>query len=243
MRLPLPDHDFDVTEVAVPWHILTSHGHEVVFATESGQGIPAADPRLLTGVVFGLLGAQPEPKAIYARVLNDPAFRTPISWVSIAPESFDGLLLPGGHAPGMRQYLGSVVLQKKVASFWQLNRPVGALCHGVLLLARATDPSTGRSVIAGRHTTCLTKPMERSAYLATAWKLGRYYRTYPTYVEDEVVAVLDHAELFSRGPRSLKRDDAESDEAGFRVLDGNYLSARWPGDAYTFARRFNEMVS
>jgi len=58
-----------------------------------------------------------------------------------------------------------------------------------------------------------------------------------------VVAVLDHAELFSRGPRSLKRDDAESDEAGFTVLDGNYLSARWPGDAYTFARRFNEMVS
>jgi len=26
------------------------------------------------------------------------------------------------------------------------------------------------------------------------------------------------------------------------VLDGNYLSARWPGDAHTFARRFTELL-
>jgi hypothetical protein len=32
--------------------------------------------------------------------------------------------------------------------------------------------------------------MERSAYLLTFWKLGRYYRTYPAYVEDEVKAAL-----------------------------------------------------
>ena len=240
--LPLPDRDFDVTEVAVPWHVLTSRGHDVVFATESGRGAPAADPRLLTGVIFGRLGAQPEPSAIYARLLDDPAFRNPISWDSVVPSSFDGLLLPGGHAPGMRQYLGSASLQEKVASFWQLDRPVGAICHGVLVLARTTDPSTGRSVIAGRHTTCLTKSMERSAYLATAWRLGRYYRTYPAYVEDEVVSVLDDPGLFSRGPRRLKRDDAIRNEAGFTVLDGTYLSARWPGDAYTFARRFDELL-
>jgi putative intracellular protease/amidase len=33
---PLPDRDFDVTEVAVPWRLLTDAGHEVVFATETG---------------------------------------------------------------------------------------------------------------------------------------------------------------------------------------------------------------
>lgn len=41
-----------------------------------------------------------------------------------------GLLLPGGHAPGMKQYLGSRLLQRKVAEFWRLERPVGAICHG-----------------------------------------------------------------------------------------------------------------
>ncbi len=30
--LPLPDRDFDVTEVAVPWAILRDAGHQVVFA-------------------------------------------------------------------------------------------------------------------------------------------------------------------------------------------------------------------
>jgi putative intracellular protease/amidase len=240
--VPLPDHDFDVTEVAVPWHVLTGRGHQVEFATESGTGAPEADPRLLTGVIFGRLGAEDEPRALYARLLDDPAYQNPISWDSIEPASFDGLLLPGGHAPGMRQYLGSAALQEKVASFWQLERPVGAICHGVLVLARTIDPRTGRSVLAGRHTTCLTKPMERSAYLATAWKLGRYYRTYPAYVEDEVVAALDDPGQFTRGPRGLKRDDAAHDEAGFTVLDGTYLSARWPGDAYTFARRFEQLL-
>ncbi len=34
-----------------------------------------------------------------------------------------------------------------------------------------------------------------------------------------------------------------SDERpAFVVRDGNYLSARWPGDVHTFARRFAEML-
>ncbi len=240
--IPLPDRDFDVTEVAVPWHVLASQGHEVVFATESGTGAPAADQRLLDGVLFGQLGAAAEPKALYAGLLDDPAYRRPIAWDSVDPESFDGLLLPGGHAPGMRQYLGSAPLRAKVGAFWSLGRPVGAICHGVVVLARTIDPRTGTSVLADRRTTCLTKPMERSAYLATAWKLGRYYRTYPAYVEDEVVAALGDPRQFTRGPRGLRRDDAAHDDRGFTVLDGNYLSARWPGDAYTFARRFTELL-
>lgn len=40
--MPLPDRDFDVTEVAVPWKLLTEAGHSVVFATETG-GTPAPE--------------------------------------------------------------------------------------------------------------------------------------------------------------------------------------------------------
>jgi putative intracellular protease/amidase len=46
------------------------------------------------------------------------------AWHDIEPAEFDGLMLPGGHAPGMRQYLGSAALQDKVAAFWALGRPV-----------------------------------------------------------------------------------------------------------------------
>jgi putative intracellular protease/amidase len=53
----------------------------------------------------------------------------------------------------MRQYLGSSVLQAVVAEFWLLQRPVAAICHGVLVLARTIDPSTGLSVLADARTT------------------------------------------------------------------------------------------
>jgi putative intracellular protease/amidase len=239
--LPLPDHDFDVTEVSVPWRTLRDAGHEVVFATESGA-TPEADPLLLTGVLFGQLGAEPEPRRFYRDLQSDPAYQHPLRWADLTPTDYDGLLLPGGHAPGMRQYLGSTTLQQQVAAFWQLNRPVGAICHGVLVLARTQD-ATGRSVIADRHTTCLPKYMERGAYYLTAWRRGRYYRTYPAYVQDEVTAALTDPTQFHRGPTELsRRDTATDDTPAFVVQDGNYLSARWPGDAYLFSRRFTALL-
>lgn len=243
--MPLPDRDFDVTEVAVPWRILRDAGHEVVFATERPGTVPATDPRLLSGVIFGQLGAEPEPRGFYAELRRDENFNSPAGWADLDPAGFDGLLLPGGHAPGMRQYLGSAVLQEQVARFWVTGKPVGAICHGVLVLARTRNPATGRSLLADRRTTCLPKYMERSAYLATAWRLGRYYRTYPDYVEDEVRAALDDpARQFERGPRTFsKRGTAADDAASFVVLDHTYLSARWPGDAYRFGRYFRDLVA
>jgi putative intracellular protease/amidase len=238
--LPLPDRDFDVTEVAVPWALLREAGHDVVFATEQPGTVPAADPRLLTGVLFGQLGAAPEARKRYYELVAAPEFRATLAWDALDPAAFDGLILPGGHAQGMRQYLGSPVLREQVARFWSLDRPVGAICHGVLVLARTLDPATGRSVLADRLTTCLPKYMERSAYLSTAWRLGRYYRTYPQYVEDEVRAALAHPdEQFERGPRTMTaRGTATDDTPAFAVQDRNYVSARWPGDAYLFGRRF-----
>ncbi len=241
--MPLPDEGFDTTEVAVPWQLLTEQGHEVVFATESGGRAPACDPILLTGVLFGQLGAEPEPIEFYRRLTATRSFTDPASWRSIRFDEFDGLVLPGGHAPGMRQYLGSTELQRQVAGFWSLGRPVGAICHGVLVLARSVVPATGRSVLFDRRTTCLPKSMERSAFFATAWRLGRYYRTYPAYVEDEVAAALGDRRQLVRGPRTLRRGTRTDDRPALVVEDGNYLSARWPGDSYLFARRFHAMLA
>ena len=241
--MPLPDHDFDVTEVAVPWKVLSGAGHEIVFATEQAGAVPAADPRLLTGVLFGQLGAADEPKMFYRELTAAPELRQTVAWKDLDVGDYDGLVFAGGHAPGMRQYLGSEALREQVRAFWELGRPVGAICHGVLVLARTHDTGTGRSVLAGRRTTCLLKYMERSAYLLTAWRLGRYYRTYPAYVEDEVRSALDDPRQLVRGPRVVSARGTDVDDApAFVVEDENYVSARWPGDAYLFAKRFRAML-
>lgn len=117
-------------------------------------------------------------------------------------------MLAGGHAPGMRQYLGSPTLREKVASYWALSRPVGAICHGVLVLAR-TRRTDGRSLISDCATTCLPRYMERGAFWLTAWKLGHYYRTYPSYVEDEVRGAFGSLALCpgSKGPPTPRHGD------------------------------------
>jgi putative intracellular protease/amidase len=88
---------------------------------------------------------------------DDAAYRTPIPWRDIEARQFDGLVLTGGHASGMLQYLESSLLQQKIVEFWKLNRPVSAICHGTLLLARCIDPDTDRSVLHGRKTCTLPK--------------------------------------------------------------------------------------
>jgi putative intracellular protease/amidase len=134
----------------------------------------------------------------------------------------------------MRQYLESTTVQDVVRSMWTAGKPVGAICHGPVVLARTVDPRTGRSIIEGRAVTALTKPLERAFLYATFWKLGRgYARTYPAYVEDEVRAAIGSEGTFERGgPR--KRP--------FIVDDEQLLTARWPGDAQHFADAFTAKV-
>jgi putative intracellular protease/amidase len=233
---PLPDRDFDITEVAVPWRLLRDAGHEPVFATETGA-TPACDPLLITGVVFGKLGARPEPLAFYRELEKAPEFISPRRWDDCVAADFDSLFLAGGHAPGMRQYLGSERVQALTVDFFAAQKPIAAICHGVLVAARSKR-ADGTSVLHGHTTTCLPKYMERAAYFSTFWLRGRYYRTYPAYVEEEVRAALASQDQFKRGPRELsKRGTRDDDSAAFVVESGHYISARWPGDAYLIAKQ------
>jgi protease I len=186
--IPLPDQGFDPTEVAVPWKTWRDLGHRIVFATPLGR-VASADPRMVTGEglgpLAGLLRADARGREAYAAVRQSIEFRHPIAWGDMGAVEVDALFLPGGHAPGMKPYLESMDVQAKVVSMFAAHRPVGAICHGVIVAARAKEAS-GRSVLHGRKTTALTRRMEMAAWWLTRWWLGDYYRTYPETVEDEV---------------------------------------------------------
>jgi len=108
--IPIPDNDFDLTEVSIPWKYFKDNGFNVTFSTENGN-IGKADPLLITGVIFAKLGASPEAIKSYRKLEKDEAFLHPIPYKDIVSEKYDALLLPGGHAQGMRQYLENEVLQ------------------------------------------------------------------------------------------------------------------------------------
>src|ERR1700678_592990 len=195
--IPIPDRDFDPTEVAVSWRVLTENGHRVIFATESGRP-GRADDIMVTGrgldvwsalpvlgaipIIGLMLRANKNGRSAYQAMLQSGEYQHPFSWAQATLDDIDALLLPGGHrARGMRAYIDSDILQRLVVDAFARGVIVAAICHGVLLAARSVDPATGHSVLYGRRTTALTWALER-----TAWRLSRltrfwdpdYYRTY-----------------------------------------------------------------
>lgn len=277
--MPLPHRDFDPSEAAVSWRVLTARGHEVRFATPDGEPA-AADPIMLDGVgldpwgrlpglrrlrpIGWLLRANRDARRAYAELDRDPNFRAPLRWDQALAGDFDGLLLPGGHrARGMRDYLESAVLQRLVVAFFDADKPVGAICHGVLLAARSRRDD-GKSILHGRRTASLTWAQERAASALAhvgRWWDRDYYRTYVEEsgqpegfmsVEAEVTRALAAPEDYRDVPRDapdfrrktsgLARDSIDDARPAWVVQDGNYVSARWPGDAHTFAARFAELL-
>jgi len=239
--VPLPDYGFDPTETAIPWLLLTAAGYDVKFATPGGYSA-MADLRMLRGTGLGIwkwaLTARKDAVVAYHQMSNSDAFCNPIPYADIVADNYDALLLPGGHDKGVKPYLESVLLQQVVSHFFVTQKPVGAICHGVVLAARSKNPQTGLSVLHTYKTTALLQSQELMAYRLTRWWLKDYYLTYPVTVQAEVTGILQDSTQFLTGPLPLKRDDARHLNRGFTVLDRHYLSARWPGDAYHFATNF-----
>jgi len=279
--MPLPACDFDPTEVAVSWQVLTAAGHDVVFATPSGQRA-AADDLMVTGQGLDPWGAVPGLRHVvavgrflradgaarraYDALVHDEAFGAPLHWGAARRSAYDALVLPGGHrARGMRPYLESPEVQQMAVDAFRAGKPVGAICHGVLVAARATDPVTGHSSLHGRRTTALTWALERKAWGVahyTRFWDPNYYRTYVEEpgqrwgfmsVQQEVTRRLaDPADFvdvekgvpdWRRKTSGRARDSVDDARPAWVVRDGAYVSARWPGDAHTFARTVAEVLS
>jgi len=230
--MPLPDHDFDPTESAIPWKMCTSRGWRVSFSTEHGN-VAQADLTKLKGPLPGLLSASEKARMAFQEMVQDPDYQHPIPYAEMDPGPYQALLLPGGDAPRMRQYLESKLLQSKVLQFWQQNKLIGALCHGILVLARTINPQTGCSVLYGYKVTALPKSLDRTGYLLDSWFTKRGYIMYSCCVAEEVRACLKRPEDFFSGKSLL---------TPYVVSDGNLVTSRWYLDAELFSERFADVL-
>lgn len=244
--IPIPSYGFDTTEVAIPWELLSANNFEIVFATPNGKK-GTTDKSMLDGSKLGLLKsvlmARKDAVEAYSELFKTKAFNNPLKYSELKESDFDALLLPGGHDKAVKEYLESAILQNIVVDFFNANKPVAAVCHGVVLAARSINPKTGKSVLHNLKTTSLLKSQELLAYNLTRLWLGDYYLTYPEItVEDEVLATLSDSKNFIKGPKPILRDDMKHLNRGFAVTCENYVSARWPGDIYTFSLDFIELI-
>jgi len=278
----LPKRDFDPSEVAVTWKVLGDAGNSVIFATP--DGLPAAaDPLMLSGEELDLWGRIPvlrkikllglalransDARRAYASMQTSRSFSAPVPYASLNIDQYDGLVLPGGHwARGMRQYLEATLLQRFVGDFFDADKPVAAICHGVVLAARSLSARTGKSVLYGRKSTALTWRLEKTAW-STMKYFGRvwdptYYRTYLEVgteplgyrgVQAEVSRALASSADFCDVPKQasdyfrktsgLFRDSDEDKRPAWVVRDRRYVSARWPGDVHAFAAAFAAVLA
>ena len=243
--IPLPARGFDPTETAVPWKVLSERGHQVIFTSPDGE-VASADSIMVTGKGLGLLKyalrADANGRAAYQEMIASDAFANPISYKQADEADFDALVLPGGHDKSVKPYLESEIIQSIAARYLSAGKPVGAICHGVLVLARAKTED-GKPLLYERKVTSLINRLENTGYQLTRLWMGDYYRTYPEIsTEDEVRQSLASGDDFSAGPNGTKRDSMDALDLGFTVRDGNLLTARWPGDAHHWSVEMDKML-
>ena len=279
----LPDAGYDPSEAAISWQQLQAAGEHIVFATPDGN--PAvADPLMVSGEGLDLwsrlpglhrmklvglfLRANRDARRAHAAMIQSRAYGQPLRYADVDPGDYDGIVFPGGHAKPIRRYLESEAL------FALVNRcldgqaadrhlPIGAICHGVLVLARARN-AQGESAIARRRVTALTWALEKKAWqtarLTRFWEPD-YYRTYAEQpgeaagywsVEQEISRALIAPGVFldvqhgvsdyRRKTDGLHRDTRDNSRPSWVVRDGHLVTARWPGDAHAFAAGFLDVV-
>ena len=176
------------------------------------------------------------------KMIASDAYASPVTYGEAAEIDYDALVLPGGHDKCVKPYLESQVIQQLAARDLNAGKIVGAICHGVLVLARAKTED-GKPLLHGRKVTSLVNRLENTGYKLTRLWMGDYYRTYPEITtEDEVRLSLASGDDFDAGPGGTTRDSIDALHHGFTVRDGNLLTARWPGDAHRWSVEIDEML-
>lgn len=123
---------FFLMELAKPLQKLLESGYEVTFASPEGKE-PQPDPNSETLLAFaGNFYERRKENELIERMKRENGFSKPRRFADIGNdelESFDGVFIPGGHAPladlGDNKDLGRILKH-----FHAEHKPTAAICHG-----------------------------------------------------------------------------------------------------------------
>lgn len=206
---------FWAEEVAVAHQVLTSAGVDIDIATPGGVR-PTVDPISLDERG----GVDPEEGKKHGAYLDSirTSLDTPLALDDVDGLSYDGIFLPGGHAP-MADLASDATLGRLLDGAEAGGSVVGALCHGVaaLLSANGTD---GAFTFAGRRLTAFSDEEERQGGLGDAT---------PYFIE---------AKLRERGAMVTPG----APWSNTVVVDGRLVTGQNPQSSRETAERFVELL-
>lgn len=198
-------------EFAAPYYAFVDAGADVTLASPQG-GRPPIDPK----------SEAPENQTpMQIRFRQDEAtqrvFAQTKRLTRVRAEDFDAIFYPGGHGPmwDLVDNLDSITL---IESFYNMNKPVAAVCHAPAALHRAR--SRGEFLVKGKRVTGFSNSEERAIGL------------------DQVVPFLVEDELKRCGGLFEKAPDWQS----FVVVDGNLITGQNPASSFAAAQALLKMV-
>ncbi|NHZ94289.1 type 1 glutamine amidotransferase domain-containing protein [Massilia sp. CCM 8734] len=131
---------FYLNELAQPLKLLLDAGHDVTFATPTGQA-PTVDATSLDVMYFGGDAATlKQHQDLVAKLEITSQQRSPVISLArveqIGYARYDALYIPGGHAP-MQDLIRSAALGRLLAHFHQAGKTTALVCHGPAALLSA----------------------------------------------------------------------------------------------------------
>ena len=199
-------------ELAAPYYVFKDEGADVTLASPNGGVVPL-DPKSRSIIL-----------ATYStkRFLKDAEainfLSNSLRLEEINENDFDVIFLPGGHGP-MWDLADNKRLKQLLEAFNSENKPIGAVCHGVVgLLSLKNDK--GESWIKGKQLTCFSNSEE---------ELSGMTGVVPFLLETRLVSL---GALYSKG----------DDYVGHVMADGNIITGQNPASSKEVAQKIVALI-
>lgn len=150
---------FHYEELTTPYKLFVEAGYDVTLASITGGEAPH-DPGSLDDDVDEM------PESVCWFLGQDDAkksIQTTKSVKEVSAGDFDALYLPGGHGT-MWDLPDNRDLGQLVSDFFQADKPVAAVCHGIAGFIGAKDKE-GEPIVKGKRVNCFTNDEEKEVGL------------------------------------------------------------------------------
>ncbi|WP_114937625.1 type 1 glutamine amidotransferase domain-containing protein [Mucilaginibacter endophyticus] len=200
-------------EFAAPYYTLADAGYDITIASPKG-GVAPIDPfsqipQFATDATKRFDGDE----AVQAKLKNT------VLLSSVSESDYDAIFFPGGHGP-MWDLAEDLTAAKLIETFYQHNKPVSLLCHGVVALKHA-KAANGEPLIKGKRVAGFTNGEEEAVGLT------------------QVVPFLTEDLMISLGADYQKGDDWSS----FSVVDGLLITGQNPQSAELVGEKLLEALT